>query len=175
MFGFGNNPPSDIYEELARTAYNMGQLMSYIQIKKTLVPRTRQESPIDLTDSVLREQVIACFKSLVSEHALLDLSTFERRDILNDLAVTAAEEKDTPQIYENTLTVLVAMNWMDFCFRTYYDDYPKSKKLFELTNQLTKLAIPAVELVFCDGYPEDYRRIWPHLSSVMEQYRAAYS
>ena len=175
MFGFGNNPPTDIYEELARTAHSMAQLMFYIQIKKTLVPRTRQETPIDLTDHASREQVTRYFEMLVSDHGLLDLSAFERRDILNDLAVTAAEDKDTPQIYENTLTVLVAMNWMDFCFRTYYEDYPKSKKLLELTNQLTKQAIPAIELIFCDGYSENYRRMWPHLSSVMEQYRAAYS
>jgi|TARA_B110000211_G_C13865200_1_gene458345 hypothetical protein len=175
MFGFGNNPPNDIYEELARTAHNMAQLMSYIQVKKTLVPRTRQETPIDLTDRASREQIIECFETLVSEHALLDLRAIERRDILNDLALKMSQDKDTPQIYENTATVLVAMNWIDFCFRTYYEDYPKSKKLLELTNQLTKLAIPAIELVFCDGYPENYRRMWPYLSSVMEQYREAYS
>jgi len=109
MFGFGNNPPTDIYEELARTAHSMAQLMFYIQIKKTLVPRTRQETPIDLTDDASREQVTTYFEMLVSDHGLLDLTAFERRDILNDLAVTAAEDNDTPQIYENTLTVLVAV------------------------------------------------------------------
>ena len=25
-----------------------------------------------------------------------------------------------------------------------------------------------LELIFCDGYSENYRRMWPHLSSMME-------
>lgn len=174
MFGFGNNPPADVCNALGKTALQTTQLMAYIQIKKTLVPRTREEIPIDLTDSNSRQEVVQYFDTLIHENSLFDLNQIERRDILNELAVKVSQDMDAPQIYENTLTLLVSMNWIDFFVKTYYEDYPKSKKLLELVNQLTKVAIPAIELTFCDGYPERYREMWPHLSSVMEQHRAAY-
>ena len=173
MFGLGNNPPSELSNELGRQAHSMCQMMYYIQVKKTLVPRPSDDSPVSLTDTASRNDVLKCFDGILIENNFLEAGEVTRRDKVNELAL--AVNQDTPQLYENTLTLLAALNWINFCFRCYYRDYPKSKKLFTLTNELAKICAPGIGLVFQDGLPEAYRKMWPYLSSIVEQNRAAYS
>lgn len=173
MFGLGNNPPSEVFDELGRQAYSISQWMAYIQINNTLVPRAEEESSLSLNNISDRYDIQKCFDEIVTDNNLLEVEELFRRDLINEIALSV--NQDTPQLYENTLRVLVALNWINYCFKCYYQDYPKSKKLLTLTNELAKVCVPAINLIFQEGLPESYRKIWPYLSSIMEQHRTAYS
>jgi|GEM_PF-2332657 len=170
MFGFRDNPDSATSNELGRQAYQASQFMTYIVLKKSLPPNKGEEA-LSLEDPSIKEGIIKCFDQIIADNRLDEVLQPEATDIINRISIEASGGGKS-QLYENTLALIAVMNSINCVAKIFYVDFPKSKKLFTLVNDMTKACMPALEVVFLGDLKTSYRNIWPHLSSIFEAYRA---
>jgi len=170
MFGFGNNPDSETSNELGRQAYQASQFMTYIQLKNSLPPN-KGEEPLSLEDENSRTEIIKCFDTIIENNNLDVVLQPSATEKINSLAIKASKGGES-QLYENTLALMTVMNSINGVAKMFYVNFPKSKKLFSLVNEMTKTCMPAISIIFGGHLKSSYRIIWPHLSSVFEAHRA---
>ncbi len=170
MFGFGNNPDRETCSVLRRQSHNMAVYFSYIFIKNCIPPKDGEDA-ISLNNEKDKQDLVESINLIINQN---DLNTVECGNLtgkINELCLHA-DEVTTSRIYENALSLITMMNGVDCIAKIYYLDYPKSKKLFSLLNDLAKVCCPALIKVFDGTLQEKHREIWPHLSCIFEAYRA---
>jgi hypothetical protein len=164
MFGFGNNPDSETLEIITRNSEGVARLCMYMY-QKNAIPPNDGDNPLSLIENDNKEKILTNIDAIINENKLYDDTT----DKINSICIQKQNNK-TDIFYENALCVIVMLNTINIPCKMYYVDFPKSKKLLELVNSLTKIASPAFINLFGNYPPNSVRKCWPHFSSIFEDY-----
>ena len=167
MLGFGNNPDSETLQMVSRHAASAAQFCMYIYQKNAIPPKDGEE-PVYLNEGSNKEKIVSVIENIISANKLDEDGATDR---INALVL---EEKNNPteNFYENALGLVTMINVINGICKMYYADYPKSKKLLDIVNQLAKITSPALIKVFGNYPPNSIRKSWPHISSIFEHYKA---
>lgn len=175
MFGlFTKKPSHEIQNSLGKQAANITQSFSYVFQHKMIPPNDgnidnsiRLDSDED--SSLLRDRFI----ELINNNFLARMAFEEKTQVLNHLAKDIFLSEEPPERYlDGAVFLLTTLNSADTITRVYYRDYPEYRPLLEMVNQLAKVVVPTLEVIFHNDIPNELRQVFPHVSSLIEQYRA---
>jgi hypothetical protein len=175
MFGMfsKNKPPLSLQNQLGRQANQSAQLFYYI-VEKGQVPPPDADpgSPVRGSNPEDRKQLISRISEIIENENLLLLDTESKSSALNGLTTSMYSSIPLDRITDAAILMLATLSSVDTVARIYYRDYPDYAPLFGLVNQLAKTMGPAVRVIFGDDYPNDMRKLFPHVSSLLESYKA---
>jgi len=175
MFGlFSKNPPAALQNELGRQASQASQAFFYISTKQHVVPSPSfKDDPVDCSSEQDRQKLIETINRIIEANGLLlNNEIAAQSEVINSLVRTNAAMGALDKFDDAAVFLLALLQCVNTVGRTYYKEFPESKALFKLVNQLAKVASPALVDVFGDDYPNNLRKLFPHVSSLLESYRA---
>jgi len=172
MFGlFAKKPSKDLQNKLGKQGYMVSQVMFHITQKNEFPPpQLHQNNPVRLSNKEELNSVLEGLKTIITEYGLIDIPSQDKNLKINQLA---QENSNTPdRITDSVMLLLTSLNSADTIARVYYRDFPEHKPLLEMVNQLAKILTPAIDIMFGNDVPTEVRQAFPHVSSLIEYYRA---
>ena len=175
MFGLFSkkNPPASLQAELVRQADQNAQAFFYISSKGHIPPSPDfQHDPVKCDSQLDREKLIASINETIEVHNLLAKDSASQIEAINSMARSIATNGAKNKYQDASSFLLAMLSSIDKISKTYYKDFPESKDLFEMVNQLAKIVSPGLESIFGNEYPSTLRQLYTHVSSLLESWKA---
>jgi hypothetical protein len=158
--------------EAAKTAFTI--FRSAIEQKTTSPMKGKPHAVLQLTCEENRDAIRNELVRIIHDYGLEGCKEEEISEVrLKPLSLELQQAQSKPVITINALACAYGVNNINWIARSYYEDFPQYKPLYEMVDNLAKTCCTGAAQTIGSNLPPEIVRTWPYFSKIFAEAKNA--